>query len=205
MVRWYTYIYIYTKYISTDVRCNTNKLAESVSGDHFYRDLVPEKAFQKSSVWFVAVFWGLSMTRRPCTSFLKRPWEVGMEDDPTQTSHGPKFDAVDFFVAAWEYYYVLREWWLTSVGVARCFWRKVICMACSNGRNFMEARSMLRIMEQAPGRHVTDFCSIVATTDNWHNHSKRERERDRGNKCAGFAFGSKTTTVATDSKKTKQS
>lgn len=37
-------------------------------------------------------------------------------------------------------------------------------MACSNGRNFMEARSMLRITEQAPGRHVTDSCSSIATT-----------------------------------------
>ena len=68
----------------------------------------------------------------------------------------------------------------------------------------MEARSMLRIMEQAPGRHVADFCSIVATTDTI-TQKEGERERDQGNKCAGFAFGSKTTTVTTDSKKTKQS
>lgn len=80
----------------------------------------------ESSVWFVAVFWGLSTTRRPCTSFLKRPWEVGMEDDPPPNIPWAEVWCCGFFVAAWEYYYVLREWW----------WRQLELLAVSEERWF---------------------------------------------------------------------
>lgn len=97
-------------------------------GDHFYRDHFSGKSIPKIFRLICGCFfWGRSMTRRPCTSCLKRPWEVGMEDDPTPiSSHGPKLDAVNLFVAAWEYYYVWREWW----------WRQLELLAVSEERWF---------------------------------------------------------------------